>query len=155
MLTVRRAALDDVDALIHLESALFVEDAGVHEEFSDPTWPQREGAADFRRLIDAPDCIVLTAERDGMLVGHLVGYTTASSPTRQPVTYAVLRSLYVLIDHRRSGVAEALIEEFVGWASAKGCVEVHVDSYAANVGAHALYERDGFSVRSVSRVRRL
>ncbi len=55
MLTVRRAALDDVDALVQLESDPFVEDAGVHEEFSDPTWPEREGVDDFNRLIDAPD----------------------------------------------------------------------------------------------------
>jgi len=155
MSKVRRAALEDLDALVQLESHLFAEDAGVYEEFADPTWPEREGADDFRRLIGSGDCIVLAAERDETMVGLLVGYTTASSPTRLPVTYAVLRSLYVLIGHRRCGVAVALIDEFVRWATEKGCVEIHVDSYAANVGAQALYERNGFSIQSVSRARRL
>jgi ribosomal protein S18 acetylase RimI-like enzyme len=39
----------------------------------------------------------------------------------------------------------------VDWARAKGCVEAHVDSYAANEPAQRLYERHGFVVRSTAR----
>ena len=155
MLSVRLATLDDLDGLVGFESALFVEDAGVHEEFADVTWPEREGHADFVRLIESENCIVLVAEREATVVGHLVGYKASPASTRQPVEYAVLRSVYVTLDHRRSGAAQALVDEFLRWANSKGCVEAHVDSYAANSGAQALYERTGFATRSISRVRRL
>ncbi len=155
MSTVRRATSEDLDDLVRFESALFVEDAGVHEEFADTSWPGRNGRDDFRRLIESSPCLVLVAEQAGRAVGFLAGYTTSSSPTRQPVEYAVLRSLYVAIDQRRRGAAQSLIGEFLIWARAKGCVEAHVDSYAANVGAQAVYERNGFLVQSISRVYRL
>jgi len=155
VVSVRPAVLDDLDGLVGLESALFVEDAGVHEEFADLTWPEREGHADFGRLIESENCIVLVAEREAAVIGHLVGYTASPAPTRQPVEHAVLRSLYVTLDHRRSGAAQALVDEFLQWARSKGCVEAHVDSYAANSGAQALYERTGFAIRSISRVHQL
>lgn len=116
MLSVRLATLDDCDGLVGLESALFVEDAGVHEEFADLTWPEREGHADFGRLIESENGIVLVVERELTVIGHLVGYTASPAPTRQPVEYAVLRSLYVTLDHRRSGAALALVDEFLRWA---------------------------------------
>lgn len=155
MSSVRRARSDDLDDLVRLETALFVEDAGVYEEFADTSWPEREGRDDFRRLIESSKCLVLVAEEVGGVVGFLAGYTAPSSPTRQPVEYAVLRSLYVTSGQRRRGAAQLLIDEFLAWAIANDCVEAHVDSYAANVGAQALYERNGFAVRSISRVHRL
>ena len=155
MFSTRLATTHDVDVLVQFESALFAEDAAVHEEFADPTWPDREGNNDFLRLLASPDSIVLVAESDANLIGHLVGYTSASSPTRKPVTYANLRSLYVSPFERRSGVAKKLIDEFIDWARDQGCVEARVDSYAANEAAQALYELNGFSSQSISRIRRL
>ena len=155
MSTVRRATSEDLDDLVRLESALFVEDAGVYEEFADTSWPEREGRDDFRQLIESSKCLMLVAEQVDSVVGFLAGYMASSSPTRQPVEYAVLRSLYVAVDQRRRGAAQLLINEFLAWARTKECVEAHVDSYAANVGVQALYERNGFTVRSISRVLRL
>lgn len=155
MSIVRRATAKDLDDLVKLESALFAEDAGVYEEFADTSWPEREGRDDFVQLIESSNCLVLVAEQDSGVVGFLAGYATPSSPTRQPVEYAVLRSLYVAFDQRRRGVAQSLIDEFLAWARTKECVEAHVDSYAANVGVQVLYEHNGFAVRSISRVLRL
>lgn len=155
MSTVRRARSEDLDDLVRFESALFVEDAGVHEEFADTSWPEREGRNDFQQLIASAECLVLVAEQVDGVVGFLAGYRTRSSPTRQPVEYAVLRSLYVTIEQRRRGAAQSLIDQFLRWARTAGCVEAHVDSYAANAGVQALYERNGFAVRSISRVHRL
>ncbi len=155
MITVGEAEPSQIGDLIELEAALFVEDAGRHDPFSDPTWPQREGREDFENLIASPDGIVLAACRDSDAVGLLAGYATTASPTRQPVQYAVLRTMYVAEDVRRQGVAVRLTERFLEWARARGCAEAHVDHYAANSAAGALYERCGFKTRSVSRALRL
>ena len=74
------------------------------------------------------------------------------SPTRQPVNYAILRSMYVRSQHRRTGVGAGLTERFLVWAKESGCVEAHVDGYIANSPAQQFYERHGFVSRSVSRV---
>jgi ribosomal protein S18 acetylase RimI-like enzyme len=155
MITVEPAAREDIVRLVELEAGLFREDAGRHDPFADTTWPDREGRQDFERLLANPHAVVLVA-RDGVtVVGHLVGYLSGSSPTRQPVTYGVLRSLYVDAEHRNSNVGAQLTDAFVAWAIANGCAEAHVESYAANEAAQRFYERLGFQPRSVSLAMRL
>ncbi len=152
MIEVSEAEPADIDSLVELESALFIEDAGQHDPFADPTWPAREGHKDLTDLLASPDAIVLAARRAGEVAGLLVGYAQQASPTRQPVEYAVLRTLYVAGDSRHQGVGRMLTERFLQWARARGCAEAHVDHYAANAGAAELYEQCGFQPRSVSRV---
>jgi len=152
---VVEATSSDIDPLVDLETALFLEDVGQHDPYSDPTWPTREGRKDFEDLIASPDGIVLAARTSGDFIGLLAGYAAQASPTRQPVEYAVLRTMYVAAGARREGVAMMLTERFVDWAQARGCAEVHVDHFAANAAAAALYARCGFEARSVSRALKL
>jgi N-acetylglucosamine kinase-like BadF-type ATPase/ribosomal protein S18 acetylase RimI-like enzyme len=152
---IEPARIGDVDRLVELEGLLFTEDAGRHERFADVTWPQREGPRDFERLIADNTCIVLVARDGQAVIGHLVGYTSRSSPTRQPVNYATLRSMYVISDYRRAGVGTLMTERFIAWARRNRCVEAHVDSYVANEPAQRFYERLGFSKQSMSRVLQL
>ena len=151
MFTIEAATIDDIDVLVEQSGALFLEDAGRYDTFIDFTWSEREGRADFERLIASDDCLVLVARAGREAVAHLVGYIHAASPTRQPVTYANLRSLYVAPTSRRQGVGDALTQAFVNWARAEGSAEAHVDAYAANEPAQRLYERHGFLVRSTAR----
>jgi GNAT superfamily N-acetyltransferase len=95
------------------------------------------------------------ARDDTAVVGHAVGYLSDSSPTRRPVTYGVLRSLFVEHRHRNSAIGTTLTEAFVDWARTSGCAEAHVESYSANEATQRLYERLGFEARSVSRALRL
>jgi GNAT superfamily N-acetyltransferase len=155
VVTVERAQEADIDRLVELETGLFAEDAGVHDEFADVTWPVREGADDFTELLGSDQSVVLVARADLGVVGFLAGYRTSSSPSRQPMTYGVLRSIYVDEGARGGGVGRALVTEFVEWARLSGCAEVVVDSYVKNVGAERLYESSGFVAQSVSRRLRL
>ncbi len=145
----------EIGRLVELEAALFVEDAAQHDPYSDPTWPAREGRKDFENLIASPDGIVLAAQSSGSIIGLLAGYAAKASSTRQPVEYAVLRTMYIDESARREGAALKLIDGFLVWARERGCAEAHVDHYAANGAAEALYERCGFKARSVSRALKL
>ena len=127
----------------------------MHEKSADVTWPEREGRGDFERLLADPSAIVFVARAGKSIVGHAVGYLSQSSPTRLPVTYGVLRSMYVDVRHRDAGVGGLLAETFISWARAQGCAEAHVDAYAANDGAQRFYARHGFEPHSVSHVLRL
>jgi len=150
-LVVAQAGAEDVDALVELQCALFREDAGEHDPHADITWAEREGRDDITQLMDSPDALVLAAKHDDTVVGMLIGYATQSSPTRQPIEFAVLRSMYVAEQARRSGTATQLAERFLIWARDRGCVEAHVSHYAANSSAQALYAGLGFEAQSVLR----
>ena len=152
MTKVETASNDDIESLVELEALLFAEDAGVHDRFADVTWPLREGAADFTRLLADDDSAVMVARRDSTIVGMVVGYTANSGPTRRPMTYGVLRSMYVRSDARGEGIGKQLTEAFIGWARDRGCVEAHVSSYFRNAAARRLYERSGFAPQSVAHV---
>jgi ribosomal protein S18 acetylase RimI-like enzyme len=149
---IEPAAIDDIDSLVALESKLFLEDAGRHDRYADVTWPTREGRRDFVRLMADPASLVLVARDGTAVVGLLVAFISEPTPTRQPVRYAVLRSMYVDRDRRRRGLGHLLTEQFVSWARTRGCVEAHVDSYVANGAAQDFYEQLGFASRSLSRV---
>jgi GNAT superfamily N-acetyltransferase len=146
------ASAADVDQLVDLQLALFREDAGVHDRNTDLTWPEREGRHDFERLLADDGSLVLTARDGASVEGFLVGYLMPSSPTRRPVTYAILRSLYVSPTHRGTDAARQLVDQFLSWARDRGCAEAHVDCYAANDHARRFYERQGFAPHSIQHV---
>lgn len=152
MTTVSVATHADIDDLVGLGARLFEEDAAVHDTYIDLTWSDREGHADTRQLIDSDGGFVLIAREGEAAIGHLVGYSYEGSSTREPVRFAVLRSLYLVPGHRRSGVGRQMVERFVQWAGVQGCVEAHVSSYVANDRAQVFYETLGFEARSLSRV---
>ncbi len=152
MITVAPATQSDIDDLVELGARLFQEDAAVHDTHIDLSWSEREGHADTRQLIKSEHGLVLIARDGDNAVGHLVGYSHEASSTRLPVRFGVLRSMYLVPEHRRGGVGRLLVQRFKDWATEQGCVEAHVSSYAANQGAQDFYESLGFRALSVSRV---
>jgi GNAT superfamily N-acetyltransferase len=149
------AGPDDLERVVELQCALFREDGAVHDRFVDVRWALNESAADFSRMLNDARSLVLVVRRGNVTVGYLAGYIADVSPTRFPGLHAVLRSLYVLPDHRGRGVAGQLTEAFVSWARDRGCVQVGVDCYLANEPARRLYERHGFLAQSLHSVRAL
>lgn len=152
VINIEPATMNEVDAVVELESRLFTEDSGTHEPYADITWPAREGHEDCRKLISDDHGIVLLAHDGSDAVGLLMGYSVVAGSTRQPIRYGVLRSMYVASEHRRSGVARQLTERFIEWARVQGCAEVQVNHYVANTGAGSLYESCGFRPHSLNRV---
>lgn len=152
VITVQPATESDVDDLVEFGAKLFAEDAAVHDTYIDLTWSEREGHADVAQLMSSDDGLVLIAKDDGTAIGHLVGYCSPASSTRQPVRFAVLRSMYLLPSHRRGGVGRELVRQFRRWAAAQDCVEAHVSAYVANQPAQQFYQALGFEARSVSHV---
>ena len=100
MTRVEIANRGDVESLVELEALLFAEDAGVHDPQADVTWPLREDAdlptgclpttARWFWLLDAPAPLSATS----------LGTRHGRNPTRQPVSFGVLRSMYVRSDAR-------------------------------------------------------
>ena len=93
--TVRRATVRDLDAVVALRLAL------LREHASNPIY--RRLASDvtararrlFARQLDSPGEITLLAERDGAIVGILRCVESSGSPLLSPEQYAYVSSVYV------------------------------------------------------------
>src|SRR6476660_1380329 len=92
---IRVAAVADVPAVVRLSAALFAEDAGAYDKYTDQSWPQREGAAYFAAVVGGEHTRGWLAELDGRPVASLVGRVLRENSLR-PVRVADLESIYVL-----------------------------------------------------------
>ena len=140
-MTVSECRPEDVPELVASAAALFAEDGGSHDPFMDTGWPAREGTAYYADLVEDPDCLCLLA-RDG--AGHLIGRLRRPDPLRPGAVTAVLESMRVAPDRRRTGVGGALVDAFLAWAREHGANETTVQAYAQNAGALAFYQARGF-----------
>ncbi|WP_152867552.1 GNAT family N-acetyltransferase [Streptomyces acidicola] len=146
---VRKAGHADVVGLVACSRALFAEDAGTRDPSINVDWPREHGPQRFAAGIDDPDRLLLVADRDGEVVGHLTG-VVAEASAMKPVRVASLVSMYVQPAHRGGQIGGRLIGEFMAWAKEKGAELAEVTAYASNTEAVCFYERNGFVSKSVT-----
>jgi GNAT superfamily N-acetyltransferase len=140
---VRRGTMADIDGLVASIAGLFAED-GVRDKLRNPGWPQAHAADDEAENLANPDILVLLAEHDGSVIGHLTGgFYAASAMWTRP--RAQLISLHVMAAWRGQHVGAQLVEYFRSWAKEKGAVQLRVTAYTANAGAIRFYQRHGFA----------
>ena len=109
MLHLRRADAPDVRALVEIATGLWAEDAGTHDpEVANLDWPEQHGRESFEALVADPDRVGILAEVDGELAGGLNGSCPGLTPFVR-LREARLTSLWVVPEHRGSGVGAALV----------------------------------------------
>jgi GNAT superfamily N-acetyltransferase len=142
-LSVRRATPADIDGLVSSITALFAVDS-VRDRLRNPAWPQAHAADDETENVANPDMLVLLAELDGSVIGHLTGaFYAASAMWTAPRAYLI--SMHVMSDWRGQQVGTQLVGHFRAWAKEKGAVQLRVTAYTANTGAIRFYQRHGFA----------
>jgi aminoglycoside 6'-N-acetyltransferase I len=109
---------------------------------------QLEEAADWLATANPNQCN-LVARVDG---GAVVGFAEATlrhdyvnGTSTSPVVF--LEGIFVAPDHRRQGVAAALVEAVAGWGRAQGCTEFASDALIDNLDSHAFHRAIGFVER--------
>lgn len=102
--------------------------------------PLRFGRAFMRRIVEAANGATWIAEEDGKMAGFAVVEWTLETDF-----FAYLQTIEVLPQHRKHGVASALLQRIESSSSTAGAstLWLHVD--AANDDAIRLYERHGFA----------
>ncbi|GHE29266.1 hypothetical protein GCM10017673_34670 [Streptosporangium violaceochromogenes] len=145
---IRRATTADLDGIVACSSALFAEDAGTRDPALNVNWPRERGPSWFAAALEDPGRLVMVAEDDGRVVGHLTGALTGPTSMR-PVTVATLGSIYVRPTYRGRGIGSGLVAEFRAWAGGHGAQYAGVTAYASNEAAVRFYRRHGFAMRSV------
>jgi GNAT superfamily N-acetyltransferase len=139
---VRRATEADIDGLVASITGLFAEDS-VRDRLRNPAWPQAHAADDESENLANSDMLVLIAEHDASVIGHLTGaFYAATAMWTAPRAYLI--SMHVMAAWRGQHVGAQLVDYFRSWAEERGAVQLRVTAYTANTGAIRFYQRQGF-----------
>jgi GNAT superfamily N-acetyltransferase len=135
---VRQAHPDELSAVLDLATAFYIEDG-----FTTPVWQLRQNLG---VLLDSDSARVAVARaHDDEMVGFAI--TTLSFGLEYGRS-AELGDLFVLPEHRRTGIGGALIDDSAYWARSRGCRTLElVVAPNGNNGAHlfSYYARRGFA----------
>ena len=145
---IRPATPADVQELVRLSAALFAEDGGTRDRYTDVGWPARAGNGYFTAVVAGDTTACWLAEAPEGVVGYLVGRDMGTSDTR-PVHVVELESMYVRPAHRGGGIGTGLVGRFRRWAATRGAGRLAVSAFATNEGALRFYRRLGFVDQSV------
>lgn len=85
----------------------------------------------------------------GTFAGVAVGFAAARLEQLGSARVAVVDALYVEPDARRAGVADAMVEEVVGYAADSGCGGVELTVLPGDRAGKSLLEAWGFTARAL------
>ena len=151
-LVVRRARLDDLQAIVELRLALLREyrDHPLYEQLR-PDAPAR--AYDlFRSQLTSPAEAMFIGEWNRTVIAVLRCVESGASPLLLPDRYCYVSSVYVRPEHRRQGVLRALLALAESWCEERGLTEMRLHSSTASPVAIDTWDALGFEV--VEHVRR-
>ncbi len=146
---IRIAVEKDIAQIVELNYALFQEDAGQRDPYTNLNWPREEGEDHFSRLVSGQRSICLLAEIEGDIVGYLVGYVSGADSLR-PVELAELESMFIKAGYRGQQVGTNLVSRFIEWARENRAQRISVTAYPANKTALDFYKAVGFEPKSLT-----
>lgn len=132
--SVRRASLDDLDAVAPLFDA--------YRRFYGEPGDLRRAREWLQARLLRGESTVLVAERDGSAVGFVQLYPMFSSVRTARIW--ILNDLYVDASARRGGVGHALLEAAAAFARADGAARLMLETGHGNSAARALYRAAGW-----------
>jgi RimJ/RimL family protein N-acetyltransferase len=140
--TVRRAVEDDAPALIELRRRLFAETSFMLWEPAEFTNTAEDERKRIARLQGRANCAVLVAEVGSQPVGLLTAVGGEPNRLRHSATLA----LGVAKSHWGQGIATAMVQDAVSWATTAGVTRLELTVHTTNLAAIAVYLRCGFEV---------
>ena len=152
--TVRAAMEADLDALVALNQVVQGLHAGLYPEDFSPDVDPDAVKGRFAALLHEAGHALIVAEADAAVAGRdggVVGYAWTELQVRPPSPFynrrdrVYVHHLSVLPRARRHGVAAALFRYIEQYAAARGVGDLYLESWAANVEAHAFFAAQGFA----------
>ncbi|PLK49568.1 GNAT family N-acetyltransferase [Uliginosibacterium sp. TH139] len=149
MISYRQASIADIPSICALGNEV--------NEIHHRVWPQifapaGEAARDqafWAKGIGAPEAETFVAERDDQVIGFVsVSMFQESGSLMQPMRYGRIGSVSVASEHRGKGVGRALMARAEEWAAKHGAIDMRLHAWAFNERAIALYEEQGYAIRS-------
>jgi GNAT superfamily N-acetyltransferase len=142
--SIRAATTADTDGLVASNTALFAADAAVRDPLRNANWPAENAAGFVAETLADSDMLVLVADHDGKIIGHLIGAFLPTSPM-WTASRAELFSMQIMPAWRSQGIGSQLVVRFKSWAQTRGVAQLRVSAYTANESALRFYRRHGFT----------
>ena len=108
--------------------------------------PHADATEHRRERVREEDTFDYVAVDGGAFVGYVAGDFREAPPVVRHGDTAHVNELYVRPEHRREGVADALLAEAEAWAEERDCVYVTLHVHRKNGAAEALYRERGYDV---------
>jgi GNAT superfamily N-acetyltransferase len=151
-ISVRRAQLDDLSAIVELRLAL-VREYHDHPLYGNLRPDAEERAYEvFRAQLNSPHDTIFVAEVERRIVGVMRCVDTPSSPLFFPERYCYVSSVYVRPAERRKGVLRALLGAADRWCEEREIGEMRLHNSATASVAEQAWSALGFEI--VEHVRR-
>jgi GNAT superfamily N-acetyltransferase len=144
-LEVRRARVEDVRALVTLQREVHQLHVAGRPEFFKPT-DDEAVAAWFRGLLESAEAQIWVAVQAGLVLGNALAMKRHRPEAifSSAHVWCEVDQIVVMRDHRRKGIARALLKAVVDGAHSQGIHEIELSSWSFNADAHAAFERLGF-----------
>lgn len=142
---IRDATREDLEEIVDLGAQFFAESP----TYCELGYAPEKIALLALRLIESPDGFVRVVERDGGLIGGMMGVAQEHWASEAVIASEVV--LFVRPGARGSVLAGQLVEQFVAWGRKRGCVRCLAGS-SSGVQPELcakLYERLGFKRNSI------
>lgn len=142
---VRPATLNDLSTIVALRIALLREEAR-NPFFATPHPDAEERALHLTRAeLTAPGEVFLVAVRNQSIVGMLRCRAVRRTPLVAESRQAVVTTVYVVPEHRRTGVLRALLAAADRWCRRQGLTDMRLQCALSNDVGRSAWESLGFT----------
>lgn len=142
---VRRATLKDLSTIVALRLALLREEAQ-NPFFASPHPDAEERALHLTRAeLTTPGETFLVAVRGRSIIGMLRCRAVRRTPLVAESRQAVVTTVYVVPDHRRTGVLRALVAAADRWCRQQGLTDMRLQCALSNDAGRSAWESLGFT----------
>lgn len=138
-MNIRLAQMEDAPAL----DALLTRLIRYEHRYDGNLDPDYTVTDNYANMLGHEGCRIWLAEEDGTACGYLCAIVYDFPVYVKPVV--VLDALYVCEEHRRRGIATALMAELKAYAASIKAHAIELKVYSSNAAALELYTRSGFT----------
>lgn len=155
MPVIRKAQLEDLEAIRRLNHALFLWDYK-HDSALNTDWPLEEfGANYFRKRIKEETGVCFVADEEGVLVGYVTGHVDTNIDPTDTLLRCELDNIYVNDASRGAGIGRQLVSALETWCKSNGAESMIVVAYSGNLDAIEFYKSYGFTPFALKLERKL
>ena len=140
-LTIRKATLNDLEALLELEQAIIA----AERPFNATIKKSNCTYYNLNDFITDDNTHLLVAELDNEIIASGYSQVRVSGNSLNHEQHAYLGFMYVVEQYRGRGINKQLMDALIAWSKSRDIRDFYLDVYSENSAAIRAYEKAGFS----------
>lgn len=142
-ITIRRATINDLEAICDLSQQLFDYEQQFTDEFN-MSWSRAiEGKKFFTKKLKGRKSFILLAQDGNKLAGYIL-IALESPAWREYIPIADVANLSIAPDYRGKGIGTRLMQQAKKMAIKRGAKRMSVSALTSNARVLKFYEKQGF-----------